>query len=252
MRRDWPFLVFALVAVLHIVLVAVGTPADATMVKAFLMPSLLVAVLLVAGFTRRLRLTRTRGITAIAMLELALLVAWVADVVFDRYGDLAGMVVSGLFQLTLIAFFVGPMRARRVTWSAVPYAALLVAVAVTFSIAPGTGMAAPLVAGYAIVIFTMAYFATRVNATTGVGAAVFVVSALLKGTRLFVPGALDVIPAPAFDAIVMTLYCAGIGLVALGSVHAIARIAREDVPARRATAARAPSLGRLDRTPHVL
>jgi len=232
-RRYWPFLFFAAVAVTHVVQLAFG--AESLLTKPILMPALLIGVLVTVLVTARAEIPIETALVALGLLEVAILAFWLTDLIFARPPEVAGIAASGAAHLFLIVLFVGPLRARWRSWLFVPYAVVLVVVVAT--LLPGLGTLAPVIVTYSTVIVTMAYLAARVSLLTGIGAGLFVVSAILKGILLFYPSAISAIPLSAVDAVIMALYCAGIGLVALGSVRRLEVLAADAVPARRRTVA---------------
>ncbi len=231
-RRYWPFLLFAAIALVHVVQLAIG--AESLLTKTVLMPSLLAAVLLAVLVTARSEIPIETSLWALGLLEIAILAFWLTDLIFSRPPEVAGIAASGVAHMFLIALFLGPLRVRWRSWLALPYAVLLGLVIVV--LVPGLGALTAVIVAYAVLLAAMAYLATRVNALTGVGAGLFVLSAILKAALLFLPGLVSAVPISLADAAVMALYCAGIGLIALGTVRRLAELAAASTPLRRRTA----------------
>lgn len=233
-RRYWPFLVFAAIAAVHVVQLAVGDIGFVT--KAVLMPSLLAAILASVLVTARIEVATPSVIVPMLLLEFAILTAWLTDIFFQAPPATLGIAASGIAHLFLVVLFAWPLRARWRSLVVIPYAAALVVTVVVLW--PGFGAFAPLIAVYATIIYAMAYLASRVSLVTGIGGGLFIVSAIIKGLGLFLPQVVAGIPQPAFDAVVMACYAAGMGLIALGSVRRIVELELAAVPLRRASARR--------------
>ena len=167
-------------------------------------------------------------LVASAPLEGRLLRATAAALVWSWLGDLALMPDGDVwFLLGLLAFLLahvcylvgfattyhdGPVARNKLL--VVPYAAWFVLLLVVLGPDLG-GMLAP-VAVYGVVLCAMAALATGVNATTAVGAIVFVVSdSTLAATALTDRFAFD-----GDGALVMLTYCLGQLLIVLGVLAA--------------------------------
>jgi len=236
-RRFWPFLLFAVIAVVHVVVLLVG--GDSLASKAALMPVLLFAVMLVCGFIARETLSTGRGIAGMILLELAILVAWLTDIIFDRFGDAslrdaAGIVASSVTLAIFIALFAGPVRGRWRWWAAAPY--VVASGGFLAFMVPRMGVFAPLVIVYALIVSALAFLATGAGGVAAAGGTAFYVSAILKGLRLFAPDTVAAVPAHVLDATIMAFYCAGLGLLALGATRRLVALGAEAALVRRKTA----------------
>lgn len=213
MRRGWwPFSVYAAVVVAHLVLLAASVPA-ADVTKALLMPSLLVAVLLVVLLTARGSIAGRRGGWAVALLSLGIVASFLGDVLLG-VAFVAGLVSFAAAHLLYIALFVGPARAARIPWWSLGYVAVVVPLVIVLW--PHLGELRPVVLGYAVVLAVTAIASTGVNATTAWGGGLFLASDALLAFRLFYPGFDAGFPDPWQDLLIMVLYCLGEGLIAFG------------------------------------
>ncbi|MBO9627610.1 MAG: hypothetical protein J7484_14715 [Microbacterium sp.] len=234
MRRYWPFLVFAAIAVTHVVVVALGYPGYLS--KAALMPSLLAAVLASVLVTARVDMSFETLLVPMLLLEFAILSAWLSDMFFSAPPETLGIFASGLTHVLLIVLFAWSLRVPWRSWTFVPYLVLFLAtVAVLWS---GLGPYIGLIAAYALVAYAMAWLASRVSWVAGVGGALYVVAAVAKGLQLFQPSLLEWIPQSVYDATIMCAYAIGIGLLALASTMRILHLNESAVRPRRASAHR--------------
>ena len=218
MRWSWPFLIYAGVAVVHLVALGIGASWNST-TKALLMPALLVAVLLVAFWTRRGRIAGTRAWWGVGLLAAGIVASFLGDLLLGA-SFIAGLASFAAAHLLYIAVFNGPARARLIRWWSLGYIA--VAIAVLVVLWPDLGDLRPVVVIYGAVLALTAMTATRVNVTTAVGGGLFLASDALLAFRLFSPGFETVFPDPWQDVTIMVLYCAGEGLIALGVLRRLA------------------------------
>ena len=212
MRWAWPFLIFVAVTVVHLVALGVAAPWN-SVTKALLMPALLLAVLLVAFWTRRGRFVGPRAWWGIGLLGAGIVASFLGDVLLG-VSFIAGLASFAAAHLLYIAVFNGPARARLIRWWSVAYIA--VAIAVLVVLWPDLGDLRPVVVIYGAVLAITAMTATRVNVTTAIGGGLFLASDALLAFRLFSPGFDAVFPDPWQDVVIMLLYCAVEGFIALG------------------------------------
>ncbi|MFK3678729.1 lysoplasmalogenase family protein [Microbacterium sp. NPDC090218] len=206
----WAFLPYAAVSVLHVVLLAVGSPL-AGPTKLLLMPLLAVPVLLSA---RRLKPPVT-------------LVLLLAAVVFSWLGDGAGaffpaapelplmLLFFGIAHVAYILLFARHLAQRRMPWWALVYAAWWVAMIAVLG--PHTGGLLIAVAVYGLVLGGTAAFSARCHPLIAVGGAFFLASDTLLAFRLFLPEGLPAWSSPA----VMLTYALGQGLIVAGALIAL-------------------------------
>jgi uncharacterized membrane protein YhhN len=212
MRWAWPFLIYVGVAIVHLVALGFSAPWNST-TKALLMPALLLAVLLVASWTRRGRLVGPRAWWGIGLLGAGIVASFLGDLLLG-VSFIAGLASFAVAHLLYIAVFNGPARQRLIRWWSLAYIA--VAIAVLVVLWPDLGDLRPVVAVYGAVLAITAMTATRVNLTTAIGGGLFLASDALLAFRLFSPGFEAIFPDPWQDVVIMLLYCAGEGLIALG------------------------------------
>ncbi len=207
-RALLPFVGYGLVVAVHLVLIGTDGPGR-LVTKWLLMPALLVAVLLVA---RRGRLVRSR---AIVLLGAGIVASWAGDVLLG-VSFVVGLGAFAAAHLAYVALFLGPARARRVPWPALLYVVwLAVLVPVLWA---HLGSLAPAVVGYGILLAATAATAWAVSSTTGWGALAFLASDTLLAFRLFWPDVTATFPDPWQELAIMTLYCLGQGVIAIGVV----------------------------------
>jgi uncharacterized membrane protein YhhN len=208
---------YVAVSVVHVLSFLAAAELVATVTKPLLMP-LLAAYLLSESrrpFTRMVRVVLG-----------ALAFSWLGDVLLQvaRFVDadvwfLAGIGAFLVAQVLYIVAFTPLVRAgtppRPPLWALlyVPYGAVLVGV-----LAPDVGVLLVPVAVYAMAICLMAIAAAGVNAWTAVGAASFLLSDTLLALTLFTD-VLDPV-APVREALVMSTYTLGQGLIIVGVVLA--------------------------------
>jgi len=235
MRRSWPFLVYAAVVLVHLVLIALESPAR-TYSKWALMPVLLFAVLGAllpssgASGERAaddpVRSSR-RSSLAVMLLALGIVFSWAGDVLLGPT-FVVGLASFALAHVVFIALFLGPAKARRIPWWVFVY---LIWYAVLIPILwPRLGELALVVAVYGLVLAGTAATAVGVNALAAWGGLLFLASDSLLAFRLFWPDFGAAFPDPWQDLAIMALYCAGEGLIAMGVVRRLAADRRTASP----------------------
>jgi hypothetical protein len=208
----WAFLPYAVVSVLHVVLLTVDSPL-AGPTKLLLMPLLAVPVLVAAP--------RLHPRAAVVLM--------LAAVVFSWLGDGAGALFPGAPELPLMLLFFGIAHAayillfarhlarRRMPWWALVYAAWWLAMMLLLG--PHTGGLLLAVAVYGLVLGGTAAFSTRCHPLVAVGGAFFLASDTILAFRLFLP---DGLPAWSNPAIMLT-YTLGQGLIIAGALVTLRR-----------------------------
>jgi hypothetical protein len=203
----WAFLPFAVVSILHVVLLATGSPL-AGPTKLLLMPMLAVPVLLSA---RRLTPRST-----FVLLLAALLFSWLGDgagAFFPAAPELPLMLLFfGIAHIAYIILFARHLAVRRMPWWALVYAAWWIAMIVFLG--PHTGGLLVGVAIYGLVLGGTAAFSARCHPLVAVGGAFFLASDTLLAFRLFLPDGLPAWSSPA----VMLTYTLGQGLIVAGAL----------------------------------
>ncbi|WAA64849.1 lysoplasmalogenase family protein [Microbacterium oxydans] len=203
----WAFLPFAVVSILHVVLLATGSPL-AGPTKLLLMPMLAVPVLLSA---RRLTPRST-----FVLLLAALLFSWLGDgagAFFPAAPELPLMLLFfGIAHIAYIILFARHLAVRRMPWWALVYAAWWIAMIVFLG--PHTGGLLVGVAIYGLVLGGTAAFSARCHPLVAVGGAFFLASDTLLAFRLFLPDGLPAWSSPA----VMLTYTLGQGFIVAGAL----------------------------------
>lgn len=207
MLRLWGFLLFVIVAIVH--LVALFTVSDSVAVpsKWLLMPALLVA-LLVALPSRRSEIAVWGG--------LAIVFSWAGDVLLGSPGGFGFVVGLGAFMIAhalYVVLFLRPLRTRRMPWFGYLYVVwwlCLVGV-----LAPYLGALLIPVALYGLVLGAAAALALGTNRVTAIGGAVFAVSDTILALKLFYPD----FSLWQEDFVIMLLYITGQGLIIAGAVR---------------------------------
>ncbi len=212
-RALLPLTGYTVVAAVHLALIAFDLPGRAV-TKWLLMPALLAAVLVVA---HRGRAARSR---AVLLLGAGIVASWAGDVLLG-VSFVVGLAAFALAHLAYVTLFVGPARRRRIARPALAY---LVWLAVLVPVLwPHLGSLAPAVVVYGLLLAATAATATGVDATTAWGALAFLASDSLLAFRLFWPDFRSTFPDPWQDLAIMTLYCVGQGVIALGIVRQVQR-----------------------------
>jgi len=227
MRRRWPFLLYALVVVVHLGQILAGSGADVT--KPMLMASLLIAVLLVAAVAdRRVTAAPRRGL-GLGLLGAGIVLSLAGDVLLGP-SFLLGLVCFLLAQLSYVVAFVVAVPRRRGAWWSLVYLPWIAALAIVLWPHLDAAMRAPVVA-YGVVLALNGMAGARVNRWTTLGAACFVLSDSTLALRIFLPGFTAAFPDPWQDFAIMLTYCLGEGLIAWGVLGALARAGEARSPA---------------------
>lgn len=203
----WSFLPFVAVSVLHVVLLAVGSPL-AGPTKLLLMPLLAIPVL---AATRWLKPPMT-----LILLLAALLFSWLGDgagAFFPAAPELPLMLLFfGIAHVAYILLFARHLKVRRMPWWALIYALWWVTMIAVLG--PHTGGLLVAVAVYGVVLGGTAAFSARCHPLVAIGGAFFLASDTLLAFRLFLPDGLPAWSSPA----VMLTYTLGQGLIIAGAL----------------------------------
>ncbi|KQQ64493.1 lysoplasmalogenase [Microbacterium sp. Leaf320] len=203
----WAFVPYITVSAIHVVLLALGSPAAGPS-KLLLMPLLAIPVLV------SVRAIRSRA--ALALLFAAIVFSWLGDSVGALFPDAPEvplmLLFFGIAHLAYIALFVRRVGVRRMPWWALIYAAWWIAMLVFLG--PQTGGLLIAVAVYGLVLGATAAFSTRCHPLVAVGGAFFLASDTLLALRLFLPDSLPAWSNPA----IMATYTIGQGLIIAGAL----------------------------------
>lgn len=206
----WAFLPFAVVSILHVVLLATGSPL-AGPTKLLLMPLLAAPVLLSA----RHLIPRS----TLLLLLAAVLFSWLGDgagAFFPAAPELPLMLLFfGIAHVAYIVLFARHLAVRRMPWWALVYVAWWIAMIVFLG--PRTGGLLIGVAIYGLVLGGTAAFSARCHPLIAVGGAFFLASDTILAFRLFLPESLPAWSSPA----VMLTYTLGQGLIVAGALLAL-------------------------------
>ena len=202
----WMFVPYALMSVLHVGALAVGSDL-APPTKLWLMPLLAIPVVVSA---------RLKPTLAIVLLLAALLFSWLGDgagALFPSAPELPLMLgFFGLAHIAYIVLFLRVLRRQRMPWWALVYAAWWVAMIIFLG--PHTGNLLVAVGAYGLVLGATAALATRCHPLVMYGGIFFLVSDTILAFRLFVPDAMPDWTSPA----VMATYTLGQGLIVAGAL----------------------------------
>lgn len=204
------FAVYAVVSVLHVVLLAIGSPA-AYPTKLLLMPLLLIAVV----WAQRGTAPRRHG-SALTLLCAAIALSWIGDgaaFFFPMLPELPVMLAAfGLAHVAYMILFARHLAVRRVPWWTLVY--VLWWIVLIIALWPLLGSLAVAVAAYGLVLGGTATLAARCSRAVAIGGACFLASDTILALRLFVPD------APGWLAVaVMVSYTLAQGLIAWGAVR---------------------------------
>lgn len=210
----WGFAPFAAIVTVHVVALAVDAAAVADPSKLLLMPALAGAVIW-AG-----RRSRPAGFAALLT---AVALSWLGDSVGVLPALLPTiplmLLLFGLAHVAYIRLFVRWIAVQRLPRWALLYAAwwvaLLAAMAALLLPQPNGGLMLAALAVYGALLGATAITAARCTPAVAVGAALFLASDSLLAFRLFAPDAALEWTSP----LIMLLYGAGQGLIALGAVR---------------------------------
>lgn len=210
----WAFAPFIAASILHVVLLAVGSPL-AGPTKLLLMPLLAVPVVLSAR--------RIVPRSALVLLLAALLFSWLGDgagTFFPTAPELPLMLLFfGIAHVAYIVLFARSLARRRMPWWALIYAVWWVAMIAVLG--PHTGGLLIAVAVYGIVLGGTAAFSARCHPLVALGGAFFLTSDTILAFRLFLPDALPPWSSPA----VMLTYTIGQGLIIAGALLSLQKAA---------------------------
>ncbi|KHK99123.1 hypothetical protein LK09_03645 [Microbacterium mangrovi] len=215
--RWWAFAPYVVVTLWHLVTLVPGMPTASpaeTISKMLLMPALALGVA-VSG----IRIRGARGV----LLYAAIAFSWLGDEAGTFFGMLPEVpTMVGFFALAHICYiwlFTRHLRQRRLPWWTLVYAAWwIVMIGVLW---PRLGALAVPMAVYGLILGAMATTSVATTRLIATGGAVFLLSDSLLAFQLFPPT-----PLGAWsDVAVMTAYCAGQLLIAVGVLRAPARAA---------------------------
>jgi len=169
------------------------------------------------------------------LLVAALLFGWGGDVLLLFHADLAFLAGMGCFAAGHVCYLFlfrrhGAAQARG-AWMAGAYAAVLVALVVLLWPGLPAGLRIP-VAGYSLLLTSMACGSTRLGPATGVGGALFLLSDTLIAT-----GIADWPQPPRTDLWIMSTYCVAQFLLARGVLgeRPVPKTAHREEPAPSAS-----------------
>lgn len=205
--RWLPLLPFALVGLVHLV-VLLGPAADeSTLTKLLLMPTLLIGVAIA---------TRLRGLRLVVVASVGILFSWAGDALLAAPGSTSFLIGLGLFLCAHVAYvvlFLWPLRERRLPAYAAVYGLWWVVLVVYLAPAVG-GLLIP-VAIYGLAVAASAATALGATRPAALGALLFLVSDSILAFKLFVAGVDQI---AGIDAIIMALYIAAQGLIAVAVI----------------------------------
>lgn len=204
----WGFLPYALVSIIHVSALAVGSDAVAEPTKLLLMPALAFAIV-----------WRGRGLgvtPAIALLLASVGLSWLGDGAgtFFPFAPTLPLMLAffGLAHLGYIWLFVRYLAVRPMPRWAWAYAVWWVVLTVVLW--PQLGGLAVAVAAYGVVLGGTAALATRCHPIVAAGGALFLASDTILAFRLFLPDAMPAWTSP----MVMATYTLGQGLIVAGAL----------------------------------
>lgn len=203
----WAFAPYALVAIVHIVALAMGATAISTPSKIMLMPALFLGV--------ALAVPKPRG-PVVALLLAAITASWLGDsagVFFPFLPTVPMMILFfAIAHLIYIWLFLRDLAVRRTArWSLV-YVVWYVVLLITLW--PSLGALAFAVAAYGLVLGGTAAASTRAGTIVTWGGVFFLTSDTILAFLLFTP---TLVP-PLTDPAVMLTYTLGQALIAIGAV----------------------------------
>lgn len=237
---------YALIAVLHLVALAVDQVALAAWTKALAIPMLLIVVLAAplgrphafstvdspAPGTHALLRSSTTGPQRLCAERLRLLVA--LALVAASIGDSSALLIPDHQMPVLAAFFflamllyiacLAPLWLRTLdllrVLMIVPYAVILAGLCIICADRVGSWM--PLMAGYVVALATVATLSAGVNALTWTGGTLFLLSSSQLAMVWFLPGA----AFPGSELVVMLTYYIGHALLVEGLIATMPVLAR--------------------------
>lgn len=209
----WAFAPYAIIAVAHVLILAIGPEVLAYPTKLTLMPALAAAVLWALRGT-----TERAGATTLLLLAIGF--SWLGDgaaFFFPFFAsELPAMLLCfGVAHVLYIWLFLRELRSRSLPGWTVAYAVWWIGMLVVLW--PHLGALALGVAAYGLVLGGTAAAATRGSTVTAIGGAFFLASDTLLALRLFLPGADEAVAGPW----IMLTYTLGQGLLGYGAVRLI-------------------------------
>lgn len=213
--RWWAFAPYVVVSLWHLVVLLPGMPASdlaVTVSKLLLMPTLALGVV----FSGRL----TNGARSVLLLA-AIAFSWLGDEAGLFFGALPTVpTMVGFFALAHVFYiwlFTRHLKQRRLPWWTLVYAVWWVAMIAI--LLPRLGSLAVPMMVYGLILGSMAATAAATTRLIAAGGAVFLLSDSLLAFQLFPPT-----PLGAWsDVAVMTAYCAGQLIIAIGVILAPVR-----------------------------
>lgn len=206
-RRLLPLAPYAIVGVAHLVMLLTPGGADSNITKLLLMPTLLIGVAVA---------TRLRGLRLVIVASAGILFSWAGDALLAAPGSMSFLIGLGLFLCAHVAYvvlFVWPLRERRMPLYAAVFGVWWVVLVIVM---------APFVAGllipvaiYGLAVAASAATALGATRPAALGALLFLVSDTILAFKMFVG---DVDQIFGIDAIIMALYIAAQGLIAVAVV----------------------------------
>jgi uncharacterized membrane protein YhhN len=202
---------YAAVAVLHLAGLFLGAEWLATPTKGLLMPALLLALLI--------SLPARRGATAL-WAGAGIVLSWAGDLLLSTPGQAGFIAGLGSFMLAHIAYlvlFLRPLRTKRMP--AIGFAYGVWWAALVILLAPHLGALLIPVAVYGLVLGVSTAAALGTSRVIAFGALLLLFSDTLLAFRLFWPG----FALWQLDFLIMLVYAAGQGLIAMGAVRHASR-----------------------------
>ena len=210
-QRWAPFAPYAVIGLAHLVMLLIPGGVDANVTKLMLMPALLVGVVVAL---------RARPSAALLVGSVGILFSWAGDALLESPGDVNFLIGLGLFllaHLAYLALFLRPLRERRIPRYAAAYALWWLVLVVY--LAPFVGSLLVPVAIYGLAVAASAVTALAATRPAGLGALLFLTSDSILAFKLFVGGS-DIV---GIDALIMALYIAGQGFIAVAVVNRASR-----------------------------
>lgn len=208
----WAFTPYAIVSVVHVILLAIDSPA-AGPTKILLMPLLAVPLIV---FARRIGSPQ-----ATWLLAAALVFSWLGDsagAFFPALPELPLMLgFFGLAHLAYIALFLRLLAQRPMPWWTLVYALWWIAMLVILG--PHSDGLLLALAIYGLVLAGTAASSARSTSSIAVGGAFFLASDTVLAFRLFLPE----VVSPWGSPVVMLTYTLGQGLLIAGAIAALTR-----------------------------
>ncbi len=201
------FAPYVIVALVHLVTLAVGWHDGTLATKAMLMPALLFGVLF------SIRAVRSR---LVVILGLAIVFSWLGDVLLGQPGGAGFLLGLGAFFLAHIAYlvlFLGDLRTARPPKFALVYVVWWIALVLV--LAPFLDALVVPVVAYGFVLAATAAAALGTNRLAALGGLAFVLSDTILALKLFYPG----FTFWQIDVAIMVPYLLAQGLIAIGALR---------------------------------